>query len=174
MSWIQKLKDEKKQLQKYEQTIEEIHTEKSNSFIFEFSILILILTIFFTFIFSHNYMFLLIVLLITAIFTPFSLYKIKKFKKHRAKELENIIDKKQKLLDNSLLTYENHINSLFQELKEVGLENVEEDISKEIILKKRLLISLKSKMKDTDFLVRETMFLETIRNEEKNKELVND
>jgi hypothetical protein len=29
-------------------------------------------------------------------------------------------------------------------------------------------------MKGTDFLVRETMFLETISNEEKNKELIND
>jgi hypothetical protein len=119
-------------------------------------------------------MHLLIVLLITTIITPFFLYKIKKFKKHRAKELENIIDKKKKLVDNSLLKSENHINLLFQELKEVGLENVEEDISKEIILKKRILISLKSKMKGTDFLVRETMFLETISNEEKNKELIND
>jgi Ca2+/Na+ antiporter len=174
MSWIQKLKDEKKQVQKYDQTISEINIEKSNSFIFEFSIFILTLTTFFTFIFSNNYMHLLVVLLITAIVAPFSLYKIKKFKKHRAKELENIIDKKKKLLDNSLLKSEKYINLLFQELKDVGLENVEKEISEEIILKKRILISLKSKMKGPDFLINETMFLETINNEEKNKELIND
>ncbi len=175
MYWIKKLEKEKKQIKRYDNIINRIESYKLDIQTFYFLIIIsLSIFTFFVFIFSKEHFVFFISLAFCVFLIPVSAFKIKKINQYKLKKLNKIKEKKEKLVKNSLLKNEKHINLLFQELQEIGLNKVNKDTSEEIIIRKRLLISEKSKIKGLDFLIQETIFLETINNEKKNLELIND
>lgn len=175
MYWIKKLEKEKKQIKRYDHIINKIEAYKMDvEFFYFFIIMLLSLFTFFVFIFSKEHSVFFVFLTLCAFLFPFFVFKIKKVGQYKLKKLNIIKEKKEKLVKNSLLKNEKHINLLFQELQEVGLDKVNKNISEDIIIAKRILISEKSKIKGLDFLIQETIFLETINNEENNLELTND
>lgn len=175
MYWIKKLEEQKKQIKRYDNIINKIEAYKMDIQTFYFLIIIsLSIFTFFVFIFSKEHFFFFISLAFWVFLIPVSAFKIKKINQYKLKKLNTIKEKKQKLVKHGLLKNEKHINLLFKELQEVGLDSVNKKTSEEIIVAKRKLISEKSKIKGLDFLIQETIFLETINNEKKNLELIND